>query len=379
MSQESEPVKFLEGINIVEIPYADLVGGKNFSNSIKAAFGFEGLGILTVSDVPGLAEKRSKCLPLGYTFANLPEEIKQKTVHKESFYSFGWSHGKEMLKKGVPDFSKGSYYFNPEYDVPFEDIELQKKYPAFCHPNIWPTEDLPELQPTCKDLGQLVVQVGKLIALQCDNFIHSIFPDYPETKLHDIISTCKVNKGRLLNYFPLNEAYLGDSMEQGKSIEEIADNWCGWHNDHGSLTGLVPPIYLNDKGKEIPCPDNQAGLYIRSRSGDLVRVAIPKHCLGFQIGETSQIHSGGILQATPHAVVGPSKEKGRGVSRISMAVFMEPRWDGLLNSPKDSKLEQILEGSSTKYLPVGVPLLGTRFKPGMTFGEFSEATFKSYY
>lgn len=38
-------------------------------------------------------------------FANLPEEVKQKTVHKESFYSFGWSHGMELLE-GKPDFSK---------------------------------------------------------------------------------------------------------------------------------------------------------------------------------------------------------------------------------------------------------------------------------
>ena len=32
-------------------------------------------------------------LPLGYKFAKLSEETKQKYVHEKSFYSFGWSHG----------------------------------------------------------------------------------------------------------------------------------------------------------------------------------------------------------------------------------------------------------------------------------------------
>ena len=32
-------------------------------------------------------------------------------------------------------------------------------------------------------------------------------------------------------------------------------------------------------------PDPDAGLYIRARSGKMVKVAIPKHCLAFQTGE----------------------------------------------------------------------------------------------
>lgn len=59
-------------------------------------------------------------------FATLPEEVKKKTEHPESHYSFGWSHGKEILE-GKPDFSKGSYYNNPVEDQPFDDEELIKK------------------------------------------------------------------------------------------------------------------------------------------------------------------------------------------------------------------------------------------------------------
>ena len=50
--------------------------------------------------------------------AELPEEVKSSLEHKESFYAFGWSHGKEQLQGGVPDLGKGSYYNNPQYMEP---------------------------------------------------------------------------------------------------------------------------------------------------------------------------------------------------------------------------------------------------------------------
>lgn len=68
-------------------------------------------------------------------------------------------------------------------------------------------------------------------------------------------------------------------------------------------------MYLDLEGNEVKCPDPNAGLYARSRSGDLVKVSIPQDYLAFQIGETAQIQSGGILQATPHCVKYSKKKK----------------------------------------------------------------------
>jgi len=59
-------------------------------------------------------------------------------------------------------------------------------------------------------------------------------------------------------------------------------------------------MYVNKDGVEIPNPDPNSGLYVISRNGKQVKVAFPKDHLAFQIGETAQIHSGGLLQATPH-------------------------------------------------------------------------------
>jgi hypothetical protein len=76
-------------------------------------YGYDGLGILTVRGIPGVAEKRAALLPLSAQFAALPREARAKYEHASSFYAFGWSHGKEKLE-GRPDYAKGSFYANPQ-------------------------------------------------------------------------------------------------------------------------------------------------------------------------------------------------------------------------------------------------------------------------
>lgn len=195
-------------------------------------------------------------------------------------------------------------------------------------------------------------------------------------------------KARLLHYFPaINDTdadVLGDAGRNGTASDSNEDtdysSWCGWHNDHGSLTGLVPAMYLNADGQEIESPDPTAGLYIKSRSGRLVHVKVPQNALCFQIGETSQIHTGGILQATPHAVRGcGATEAARGVSRETLAVFMEPEYHGDMNLPPGRTLEQTQRKESERHLPPSVRTLRDRWKEGMNFGEFSDATLKAFH
>lgn len=103
-----------------------------------------------MKNIPGFVEKREALLPLAGKYAALPEAVKEKTTHKASNYSIGWSHGKEMLKPGVFDEHKGSYYCNPQYDVPSTDPKLIEEFPESCLPNIWPGADFPALEPAFK-------------------------------------------------------------------------------------------------------------------------------------------------------------------------------------------------------------------------------------
>lgn len=134
-----------EARDVPIVAYEDLVARADLGAAVEEAFGYDGMGILVVSGVPGLNPKRDDLLPLAFKFANLPDEVKDKYSLAKAYYSFGWSHGKENLQ-GKPDFSKGSYYNNPETnDVTGGNQELIDKFPAFYHPNIWPEGSLTRL------------------------------------------------------------------------------------------------------------------------------------------------------------------------------------------------------------------------------------------
>lgn len=351
----------------IVLRYSDLVAKADLTDQIEIAFGNDGIGFLSVEGVPGLAEARRGLLPLAKRFADLPEEVKNKYVHAESFYAFGWSHGKEKLD-GNYDLAKGSYYGNPQYDRPVDDEALIQKYPAFIHPNIWPTEEIPEFADAFKRLGQLIVSVGILVAYQCDQYVHKKCQSYPADKLSRIIETSRCCKARLLHYFPLDQ-----------SVENSHDpfsSWCGWHNDHGSLTGLTSAMYLDADGNEVAISDPDAGLFIRNRQSELIKGVIPPDHIGFQIGESAQLHSGGILQATPHAVRGTTQPH---ISRETFAVFMEPMFDEPMNCPEGRTPDQTQSQTALENLPKGVSPLRARWNPSMNFGEFTDATLNSYH
>ncbi|GAM22591.1 hypothetical protein SAMD00019534_057660 [Acytostelium subglobosum LB1] len=342
---------------VVILNFEDLIKKKDLGASIEKAFGYHGIGLLVVKGIPKLPELRDGLLKLAPEYSSLPDSIKEKTIHKESNFSFGWSHGKEILKPGVFDEYKGSYYNNPQYDTPFEDEKMIQEFPESCHPNIWPVEDFPQLRGAFMELGQLIVSVGALVAEQCDKFATKNVNGFKDGTLKKIIDESKTCKARLLYYFPINE----DQTARSK------DSWCGWHNDHSSLTGLCPAMYFrmnSDKiaDSDIPCPDVNAGLYARTRDGEEVKVIIPKDCVAYQIGECSQVQTGGLLRATPHAVQAIKYPESQNIGRSTFAVFMQPDVDVILNTP-----------SETDNCAVG------QYQPGMTFAEFSKATIDNYY
>ena len=141
-------------------------------------------------------------------------------------------------------------------------------------------------------------------------------------------------------------------------------------------------MYLDRDGREVVEAEGggdggSGGLHIQSRSGEIVRVSIPKTALGFQIGETSQIQSGGVLRATPHAVVAAAgKRLGDGITRESFALFLEPEFDDILQIPPGRSLDDCQDAKAP--LPSSVVPLKRRWNPGMSFGDFHRATVSAF-
>lgn len=94
--------------------------------------------------------------------------------------------------------------------------------------------------------------------VHCDQYIRTKLPSYPEYQLSNILKSSRFGKGRMLHYYPSNDS---------------VGSWCGWHNDHCALTGLVPAMYFTKDG-EVTTGNSGSGLYIRNRNGDDVHVTV---------------------------------------------------------------------------------------------------------
>ncbi|XP_027909025.1 uncharacterized protein LOC114168425 isoform X2 [Vigna unguiculata] len=297
----------------------------DLSLKIEEGFGPNGLGILSVTDVPGYPSLRRNLLQLAPRLAKLPKEVREDLEDPNSRYNFGWSHGKEKLESGKPDILKGSFYANPILDTPTTEASLIQRYPSYCGSNIWPRNTLPELEVAFKALGMLIFEVGLMLAYHCDQYVSRGMRTREDEGLESILRRSRCHKGRLLYYFP---SQLGDP--DGNTLS----SWCGWHTDHGSLTGLTCGMFTKD-GVEMSCPDSAAGLYIRTRSDQIVKVVFGEDDIAYQIGETTEILSGSYLCATPHCVQAPKGEKSSGIERSTFALFMQPNWDEKLNFPEE--------------------------------------------
>lgn len=231
------------------------------------------------------------------------------------------------------DTSKGSFYAT----VLSSDRASSSHQPEFEYPNLWPPEDLlPTFQQTFEDLCTMIIDIGILVARACDRFAASNVPNYVEGSLERIVKDSTMSRARLLHYFP---------QTTSNTIEDTLsdDSWCAAHVDDGCLTGLTSALFLDESSPLPPLssrdgelihstttpilktsPGPSAGLYIRSRVGEVAKVSIPPECLAFQTGSALELMTGGKLKAVEHFVRAPKNDVVKKIARNTLAVFMQP-------------------------------------------------------
>lgn len=350
ITRRMQPVEYTAD-GVVTISHPTLVSSPlSLGDAVVKAFGShpDSLGIILVRDLPlDYVTHRERLLKLAHKFAKLSPEVQEKYADPSSRYSFGWSHGKEIMN-GKPDFLKGSYYANPLVDKPTVSKEEIEAYPEYYGKNIWPERDekgIEGFEEAFKDLGRFVFNVGLQVAAACQPFA---LPHLNNSRLSlpMLIGTSQTTKARLLHYFPPTPS------SRTADEEEPIDSWCGFHLDHSMLTGLCSAIFLKENAGDepsiVPPPSSTSGLYIRTRGGKLTKVSIPHNCLAFQTGEALSLATGGKLQATPHCVRVGSDGSSHEVSRETFALFMQPNTDQLLT-------------------------------PSQSFGQFSKQVFDEHY
>ncbi|KAG0498746.1 hypothetical protein HPP92_003061 [Vanilla planifolia] len=297
-------------VRTIQISYTELKDKrKDLSSKIEEGFGPNGLGILSVSQVPGFSSLRQTLLNLSPRIASLPNDVKSMLEDPESRYNIGWSHGKEKLESGKAAF---------------------------------------------KALGKLMLDVGQMLAYHCDHYVSKALKFNVGECLQQILIRSRCHKGRLLYYFP--------KQHSGCTAGTDLSSWCGWHTDHGSLTGLTNGMFLKN-GVNVGCPDRAAGLYVRTRDNEIVRVVFGEEEVAYQIGEVTEILSQSLLCATPHCVKAPNGEMAVGIDRSTFALFMQPDWDEFLKFPSE------IHRHKEFITPNGT----------LSFGEYSEALLGKYY
>lgn len=361
VSQSSKA--FSTSHNVVQVEYKDIQDqSKSLFSKIEEAYSDNGIGLMVVNNIPNFPEKRKRLLPYAQKLARLEQEVLETLEAPEHFYSIGWSHGREKFK-GKPDLLKASFYACPIND---RFLMINSEGERTYWDNKWPKEGVLEgFEDAFKDLGQYINSIGIEVAMNLDKFVKNRCEQYEEGTITTHLKASKRTTGRLLHYFPVTE-----------EVDTTDMKWCGWHNDHGTLTGLCSAMYLDKDFKEVDpkdVEDDVSGLFAMTRDHKEVKIRIPQNSLAFQIGETAQIMSGGLLCATPHSVV--SKPNTDGISRNTFALFLEPNSDQLISVPKGVDPKNVYKDDPTNQ----VPLIDQRWEEGFTFSQFENKTFQLYY
>ncbi|KAF9889932.1 hypothetical protein FE257_006806 [Aspergillus nanangensis] len=320
----------------VTVSLNELIEGSVSFEKLTEAFGPSSLGIIVVKDLDSKFQHlRSQVLSSASYLAALTTDELDSLSSPQAKYLVGWSCGKETLRSGHFDTLKGSYYVNcafyqsPELQgAPADGFPDLSEYTA---PNIWPPVDrLPAFRSSLEELCALIIDTAALVARACDRYAQANIPDYKNGYLEHVVRTSLTTKARLLHYFPAEaEPSVADDND---------DDWCATHLDHGCLTGLTsamfvdeaanPPLDGGSASTPLPelaqSPDPKAGLYIQSRTGEVVKVNIPRDCLAFQTGEALQLITRGRFRAVPHFVKGAKPMGAARIARNTLAVFTQP-------------------------------------------------------
>ncbi|KKK21898.1 hypothetical protein P175DRAFT_0515215 [Aspergillus ochraceoroseus IBT 24754] len=346
----------------VTVSLKELLDGSVSFVTLTEAFGPSSLGIIIVKDLdPKFQKLRAQVLSNASYLAALSNDELESLTTPAAKYLVGWSCGKETLRSGHFDTLKGSYYVNCAF---YQTPNLQGApadgfpgFPEYTAPNVWPdAARLPTFRRSLEELCALIIDTAALVARACDRYALQNIQGYQRGYLEHVVRTSLTTKARLLHYFPTPSEPTTSSTGGkegggggGGGDDGDIDDWCATHFDHGCLTGLTSAMFVDEAANppasaasasaasfssssssssllpELPhSPDPKAGLYIQSRTGEVVKVDIPRDCLAFQTGEALQLITRGKFRAVPHFVKGARASGAARIARNTLAVFTQP-------------------------------------------------------
>jgi isopenicillin N synthase-like dioxygenase len=290
-------------VDLTDLASHDPAANRRATDALVRAFGDFGLVFVRSHGIHGPTLDRFYDRFLAFT--SQPEEVKRPYGRADIWYQRGWTPPnteRAVIAGGQPDF-KECWFAAPE---PLDPLARQQ-YPQIYADNLWPEGD-DAFRSTLLTVGHQLHQVGLTLLRGCAASLG--LPPYRFEALVD----GGPHVTRALKYLPLTEDQLGTGILWGEE-----------HTDFNLLTLLPGGRFLDPQGQRCPRPDDQSGLYLRTRAsaehphGQMVRGLAPDGCLVAQVGQELEILTGGRFLATPHVIRAPLTP---GFTRMAMAHFI---------------------------------------------------------
>lgn len=289
-------------VDLLDLASHDSAANQRATEGLARAFGEFGLVYVKSHgiDMPTLERFYDRFL----AFTARPTEEKARYGRPDIWYQRGWTPPnteKAVIAGGQPDF-KECWFAAPE---PLDPMARQQ-YPQIYADNLWPDDEV--FEATMLAVGHQLHRVGLALLRGCAQSLG--LPPYSfEAMVHG-----GPHVTRALKYLPLTEAQLGTGILWGEE-----------HTDFNLLTLLPGGRFIAPNGQRTGRPDEQSGLYLRTRpnaehpQGQMVRGLAPDGCLVAQVGQELEILTGGRFLATPHVIRAPLTA---GYTRMAMAHFI---------------------------------------------------------
>jgi len=298
----------LDGTDIPVVDLADLADHDPAVTARAAAALREGFGTFGLVYVRGhgIAGPELDALYDHFlAFTARPEADKRALGGADIWFQRGWTPPnteRAVIAGGQPDF-KECYFAAPE---PLDPV-ARREYPEIYADNVWPAGG-EAFRDAYLALGHRLHQIGLRLLRGCAESLDLV----PYCFEADVWGGPHVT--RALRYLPLGPEQVGTGILWGEE-----------HTDFNLLTLLPGGRFFDPEGRRAPRPDEQCGLYLRTRPtaehprGRMVQGVAPEGCLVAQVGQQLEILTGGTFLATPHVIKPPQSP---GYTRVALAHFI---------------------------------------------------------
>ena len=300
MSESSPNIPVLD-LNDLSSPHLSDIA--RAAEAIERAFGH--FGLIYIRNHGIASEDLDSFYEEFLGFTRRPTEEKASLGGDAIWFQRGWTPPnteRAVVAGGQPDF-KECYFAAPEPLDPIASVQYPEVYAA----NVWP-DNADRFETLYLEIGHVLHEIGLLLLRGCARVL-GLRPYALEERVYG-----GAHVTRALRYLPLKADQVGTDILWGEE-----------HTDFNLLTLLPGGRFLSPGGEGCPRPDDQCGLYLRTRPseehprGQLVAGKPPEGCIVAQVGQQLEILSGGQFLATPHVIRAPLTP---GYSRVAMAHFV---------------------------------------------------------